>query len=71
MSQSIRLSAITDADVAAARQRMPRAFAAPWQQRVLRAVLVVAVLGWLGYLHWLFEFGKIFSGLERLGVIVG
>lgn len=71
MSGAIRLGDITAADIAAARRRAPRGFAAPWQQRAVRAVLVVGVLVYLGYLQWLFEFGRIFSGLDRLWVIVG
>src|SRR5262245_7653937 len=70
MSQTIWLADITDADIAAARERLPRVFGASWQTRVVRAMLVVAVLGWLGYLHWLFEFGRLFSGLDRLWVII-
>ena len=27
-------------------------------------------MAWLGYLHWLFDFARIFSGLDRLWVIV-
>jgi len=71
MSATIRLDRITPADIDAARARLPRAFAARWTERALRLALAVAVVGWLGYLHWLFDFGKIFSGLSRLWVIVG
>lgn len=71
MSHAIRLADITAADVGHARASMPRAFAAPWQQRAIRAVLAIAVVVYLGYLHWLFDFAKIFSGLDRLWVIVG
>jgi phosphonate transport system permease protein len=71
MSATIRLDCIAQADIDAARARLPRAFAAPWPERAIRIALVVAVVGWLGYLHWLFDFGKIFSGLSRLWVIVG
>jgi phosphonate transport system permease protein len=71
MTQAIRLSHIGHSDIDAARARMPRAFGAPWQERAVRATLAIAVVAWLGYLHWLFDFGKIFSGLDRLWVIVG
>jgi phosphonate transport system permease protein len=71
MSEAIRLADITDADVGLARARLPRAFGAPWSERAVHAALALAVVGWLGYLHWLFDFGRIFSGLDRLWVIVG
>jgi phosphonate transport system permease protein len=71
MSEAIRLADITEADIGRARTRLPRAFGAPWQERAVHAALAVAVVGWLGYLHWLFDFGKILSGLDRLWVIVG
>ena len=71
MNQAIRLDRIGQADIDAARARVPRAFAAPWGERALRIALIIAVIGWLGYLHWLFDFGKIFSGLDRLWVIIG
>jgi phosphonate transport system permease protein len=71
MSGAIRLTDITAADVASARARLPLAFAAPWPDRLLRAALAIAVIGWLGYLHWLFDFGKIFTGLDKLWVIIG
>jgi hypothetical protein len=71
MSAAIRLADITAADVGVARARLPRAFGAPWSERAVHAALAVAVVGWLGYLHWLFDFGRISSGLDRLWVIVG
>ena len=71
MSGAIRLADITEADIGRARARLPRAFGAPWSERAVHAALAVAVVGWLGYLHWLFDFGRIFSGLDRLWVIVG
>jgi hypothetical protein len=71
MSGTIRLADVTGADIGAARSRSPLAFAKPWPERTIRVALAVAVVGWLGYLHWLFDFGKIFSGLDRLWVIVG
>jgi phosphonate transport system permease protein len=71
MSDAIRLADITDADIGAARARLPLAFARPWRERAIRAALAVAVVIWLGYLHWLFDFARIFSGLDRLWVILG
>ncbi len=71
MSGAIRLADITEADIGRARARLPRAFGAPWSERAVHAALAVAVVGWLGYLHWLFDFGRIFSGVDRLWVIVG
>jgi phosphonate transport system permease protein len=71
MNAAIRLADITDTDIGRARTRLPRAFGAPWSERAIHAALAVAVVAWLGYLHWLFDFGRIFSGLDRLWVIVG
>ncbi|MFI4980129.1 MAG: phosphonate ABC transporter, permease protein PhnE [Nevskiales bacterium] len=71
MSGAIRLDEIRPADIDAARSRLPRAFAAPANARALRLLLGGAAMLWLGYLMWLFEFGKLFTGLARLGVILG
>jgi phosphonate transport system permease protein len=71
MSDAIRADAIDRADIERARARLPTAFAVPWPRRALHIAIAVAIVGWLGYLHWLFDFGKIFSGLGRLWVIVG
>ena len=71
MSGAIRHADITAADIGAARARFPRAFSSPWPQRAIRAALAVAFVAWLGYLHWLFDFARIFSGLDRLWVILG
>ena len=71
MNQSIRLDDVTAADVGRMRALLPRAFAAPVAQRALRAAIVVVVAAWFGYLLWAFDFGKVFSGLDRLWVIVG
>jgi phosphonate transport system permease protein len=71
MSGTTHLGRINQADIDAARARIPDAFAASWSRRALRFALAAAVVGWLGYLHWLFDFGKIFSGLGLLWVIVG
>jgi phosphonate transport system permease protein len=69
--RAIRLADITDADIGHARAHLLRAFVAPWPESVLHAVLAVASAAWLGYLLWLFDFGRIFSGFDRLWVIVG
>ena len=71
MSEAIRLADIRQVDIDRARARFPRAFALPWRERVARIVLVIGALGWLGYLHWLFDFAKILSGLDRLWIILG
>jgi phosphonate transport system permease protein len=71
MTAAIKLADVTEADIGNARGRIPRAFAAPWRERAVRVGLAGAVVVWLGYLHWLFDFDKIFSGLDRLSVIVG
>ena len=71
MSGAIRLASIGQRDIEQMRVRLPRAFALPWQARLIRVMLVFALVGYLGYLHWLFDFGKIFSGFGRLWVIVG
>ena len=71
MNQSIRLDDVTAADIGRMRALLPRAFAAPVAHRALRAAIVVVVAAWFGYLLWAFDFGKIFSGLDRLWVIVG
>jgi len=70
MNTAIRLDDISAADVTHARSRLPRAFGAAWPERALHLALAIGVLVWLGYLHWLFDFGKIFSGFPRLWVIV-
>jgi phosphonate transport system permease protein len=71
LSGTIRLNQLSQRDIDAARIRLPAAFAAPWYQRAIRIAIAAAVVGWLGYLHWLFAFGRIFSGLGRLWVIIG
>ncbi len=68
MSSIIRMDALTDADVAAARIRLPGAFAD--NRRVLRIVLWTAFVAYLAYLHWAFDFGRVLTGLPRLWVIV-
>lgn len=58
------------ADIAAMRLRYPAAFAAPLRVRVLRWVLGIAAIAYLAYLHWLFDFDRIITGLPRLWVIL-
>lgn len=70
MSGSIRLDAITAADIAAERARRPEAFAAPARKRVLHWAIGLGLLGYLIYLHWLFDFGRVFTNLPRVWVIV-
>ena len=67
---TIRLDALTDADVAAARARLPAAFAEPAGKRALRYGLWAAFVLYLVYLHWEFDFARILTGLPRLWVIV-
>ena len=71
MSGAIRLDDITAVDIAEARARLPRVFGRRWQERVMRAVVAIGVVTYLGYLHWLFDFARIFSGLDRLWVVLG
>jgi phosphonate transport system permease protein len=71
MSGAIRLDEITLVDIQAAKARLPRVFGRPWQDRAMRLALAIAVVTYLGYLHWLFDFAKIFSGLDRLWVVLG
>jgi len=67
MSGSIRLSTLDAAAVAAERARHPDAFRAGGRARWL---LLAAILGYLIYLMWLFDFGRIFTDLPRVWVIV-
>jgi phosphonate transport system permease protein len=61
---------MTAGEVAALRLRHPGAFAAPARTRVLRWAIGIAALAYLVYLHWLFDFGKLFTGLPRLWIIL-
>lgn len=70
MSGTIRLDSITPAEIAAARARLPRLFAATWHAQALRFALLAGAVLYLGYLHWLFEFDRIFSGFDRLWLIL-
>jgi phosphonate transport system permease protein len=71
MSEAIHLNRIRQADIDRARQHVPGAFGRSPGQRAIRLAIALGVVVWLGYLHWLFDFGKIFSGLGRLWVIIG
>jgi phosphonate transport system permease protein len=71
MSGAIRLDDITPIDIEEARARLPRVFGRRWQERTARAVVTIGVVAYLGYLHWLFDFARIFSGLDRLWVVLG
>jgi phosphonate transport system permease protein len=71
MSEAIRINDISVADIEAARARMPLAFGQTARVRAMRLVLGSVAIVWLVYLHYLFDFGRIFSGLGRLGVILG
>jgi phosphonate transport system permease protein len=71
MSGAIRLDEITLVDIQAAKARLPCVFGRPWQDRAMRLALAIAVVTYLGYLHWLFDFARIFSGLDRLWVVLG
>jgi phosphonate transport system permease protein len=70
MSQSVRLADISAADIAAERARHPGAFDPPRNARLMRWAMFAAAGLYLLYLHWLFDFGRIFTGLPRLWVIV-
>ena len=72
MSGAIRLADITDADIGAARSRSPRAFARPWP-RARHSRWRWPSPSWAGsaICTGCSTFGKIFSGLDRLWVIVG
>ncbi|MBN8930039.1 MAG: phosphonate ABC transporter, permease protein PhnE [Rhodospirillales bacterium 69-11] len=67
---TIRLDAITPADIAATRARLPAAFGAPPRTRALRWGIGLLLLGYLLYLHWLFDFERVFTNLPRVWVIV-
>ena len=67
---SIRLADIGPTEIAEQRARTPWAFGLSGRDRVIRGVIAGAAVAYLLYLHWLFDFSRIFSGLERLWVIV-
>ncbi len=70
MNGTIRLAALSDADVDAARARLPGAFGATPARRARNIVLWAAFVAYLAYLHWEFDFARILTGLPRLWVIV-
>lgn len=67
---SIRLADLTPDVVAAQRERTPWAFGVDRRTMTIRWTVGLLVAGYLVYLHWLFDFDKVFSGLARLWVIV-
>lgn len=67
MSESIRMDAIGPAAIEAARGRRPELFA---RFRPLRWVLLAAILSYLVYLMWLFDFGRVLTDLPKVWVIV-
>jgi phosphonate transport system permease protein len=70
MSGSVRLDALTAADIAAERARMPGAFGSPPRTRALHWAIGIAAVAYLLYLHWLFDFGRIFTDLPKVWIIV-
>jgi phosphonate transport system permease protein len=61
---------MTPGEIAAQRLRVPWAFGADRRTLAIRWGIGLLAACYLIYLHWLFEFDKVFSGLERLWVIV-
>lgn len=61
---------MTPAEIATWRERAPGAFGADRRTLAIRWAIGVLVAGYLVYLHWLFDFDKIFTGLGRLVVTV-
>ena len=70
MSQTISLDAISAADIARARATRPGAFAAPLRRRLVGWMVGVAAAAYLVYLHWLFDFGRVFADLPKVWVIL-
>jgi phosphonate transport system permease protein len=70
MSDTIRLSDITAADIAQQRSRLPLAFGSPLGTRAKYWAVGLCAIGYLLYLHWLFDFGRVFSDLPRVWVIL-
>ncbi|WP_137179355.1 phosphonate ABC transporter, permease protein PhnE [Roseomonas sp. AR75] len=62
----------TEAEIAALRSRMPRAFGASTGTRILGAVAWSASIGWIIALLWWFGFSptRIWNGLSGLGTII-
>jgi phosphonate transport system permease protein len=67
MSETIRLASLDPAAIAAARARRPELFG---RTSVLRWVVLAAVFAYLLYLMWLFDFGRIFTNLPQVWIIV-
>ena len=67
---SIRLADIGPAEIAAEKRRAPLAFGLSPRAQALRWAIWAGIAGYLLYLHWLFDFSRVFTGLERLWVIV-
>ena len=67
---SLHLADIAPTDIAAQRIRTPTAFGPGTGTKVLRWAVVLLAAGYFGYLLWLFEFDKLFTGLPRLWTIV-
>ncbi len=67
MTQPLRLATLDAAAVATERARHPEAFRVG---SLGSKLLVSAVLAYLLYLPWLFDFGRVFTGLPELWVIV-
>lgn len=65
-----RMAELTAEDIAQQRMRTPWAFGADRRTRVLRWAIGSMAAGYLIYLHWLFDFDKIFTGLSKLFIIV-
>ena len=57
-------------EIAEQRLRTPWAFGLDRRGLAIRWSVGLLAVGYLVYLHWLFDFGKVFSGLGQLWVIV-
>ena len=57
-------------EIAEQRLRTPWAFGLDRRGLAIRWSIGLLAVGYLVYLHWLFDFGKVFSGLGQLWVIV-
>ncbi|HHC30163.1 MAG TPA: phosphonate ABC transporter, permease protein PhnE [Rhodobacterales bacterium] len=64
---------ITEADIAAARARVPLAFRAPLPVRLRRIALYTGLIAIYAYCLWAFDFSpmRIWNGLTKLGQIAG
>ncbi len=67
MSQTIRLATLDAAQIAAERARHPEVFR---HSGVRNWIIGGAALAYLAYLAWAFDFGRAFTGLPALWVIV-